>query len=163
MGALHHDDFTEQMFKQMPKTMYLRTNGVRHSDDATEREYNLFERDTHKKWISFRARRLPGCCGVLVLYYLRPDKELGSSKQRSVFLETLAMVQRAAGLSKLGMVLMTQTMDSAGDRALDGQPAVGKFVNWKTNNTIRTYVFYTEKPPAPPKPEPKFDDEFGDY
>jgi hypothetical protein len=43
MSALHHDDFTEQMFKQVPKGWYLRTNAVRHSDDQTERDYTFYD------------------------------------------------------------------------------------------------------------------------
>lgn len=165
MGALHHDDFTEQMFKLVPEGMYLRTNGVRHSDDGTEREYHFYERKTHKQWISFRARRLPGCCGVLVLYYLRPDKDLDAKKQRVLFLEVLSMVVLGAGFAKLGTVLMTQTVDSAGDRALvsAGFKPIMPFVNWKTGNSISCWSFVTTKPPAPPKSAPKFDDEYGDY
>lgn len=165
MSALHHDDFTEQMFRACPKGWYLRTNAVRHSDDQTERDYSFFDRDTSEKRITFRARRLPGCCGVLVLYYLRPEKTLDSKTARSLFLTVKELVIKAAGFAKLGQVLMTQTADSAGDAALvsGGHKSLLGFTNWKTKNSIAVYAFGTEKPPAPKPKAPEFDSEYGDY
>lgn len=160
MGAVHHDDFTEQMFKQVPEGMYLRTRAVQYSDDVMEREYMLFARDTHEKWISFRARRLPGCCGVLVVFYLRPTEH--AKKGKEVFMDTFFRIKTAAGLAKLGSVLLTQTKGSLGQELLS-KSSLGhmefSFVNWKTDNEIVGYSFNTTPPPKP-APVRKFDDEW---
>ena len=154
MSAIHHNEFTEQFYKVVPKGQYLRDNKIPYSEDKTEREYTLYN-TKHTKLVSFRARALPGCCGVLVVYYLRPNNlkagllETAEEKQLRVFEETLELIRIAAGKAKFGTLLLTQTESSIGGKT--GYTPVASFVNWKTKNKVLVYQVETPEPPVEAK------------
>jgi branched-subunit amino acid transport protein AzlD len=144
MGAIHATGFTEQLYKRAPGKFYVRDSKVEYSKDETEREYILGDKKSDAE-IRFRARPLPGCCGVLVVYYLRPS---GFKNQTKAFNEALSLIIDAAGKAKFGNVLLTQTVGSLGYQTLND--GIGKFLftNWKTNNQIGVFQFETKAPEA---------------
>lgn len=151
MGAIHASNFTEELYRRVNTGIlrgnYLRDHVLDYSADKTEREYNILDRRS-RGVVSFRARPLPGCCGILVVYYLRPDRN--SKDAQKVFTDTLNLIVEAAGGAKYGAVLLTQTVDSAGHRALSeaaaGPAVTCRFVNFKTGNEIVTYTIATKAP-----------------
>lgn len=150
MGAIHHNQFTEELYKIIPKGMYLRDNSNKYSDDQTERTYRLYNKK-HREIASFRARALPGCCGVLVVYYLRPAPCKRQEDSITVFRDTLEGIVQAAGMAKFGAVLLTQVVGSLGYNALCNNNNSLRFTNWKTDNTVATFQISTKRPEEPPK------------
>ena len=154
MGAIHADNFTEALYKVIQRGYFLRDSEVKYSDDKTERLYDLWRRklvgDKHEKLATFRARALPGCCGVLVVYYLRPT-QVGSAAK--IFNLTFELIRKAAGKAKFGAVLLTQTRPSTGEGILDAKTGGFRsmFTNWKTRNEISTFLFLTEDVDPPKK------------
>lgn len=138
MGAVHVGDFSEQMFRAIPATYYVRVE-LPYSDDRTERTFIVWHRsligNKHTKFATFRARALPGCCGVLCIYYLRPTST--GKGARGDFLKALGWIEKAAALAKYGSVLLTQTMGTTGQEAL-GEP-LHTFTNHKTGNVLALY------------------------
>jgi hypothetical protein len=151
MSAIHATGFTEQLFRVVGRGLfrglYLR-HGKPYSQDSTEEQYELYDK-RHNKVVTFRARPLPGCCGVLVVYYLRPDRS--AKDPQKVFTDTLALIVEAAGKAKFGAVLMSQTADSAGFAALYAQQHGSQFTNWKTNHRVGVFVLETAAPVEEPK------------
>lgn len=156
MSAIHPNSFTEALFKEVQalswQRYYLRVETLGYSDDKTERSYVLVDKLSGKAACTFRARPLPGCCGVLVVYYLRP----AVSSNISFFKKTLRLIEKAAGRARYGCVLLTQTDASAGYTAMDSAPQWA-FVNWKTNNGVGVFLRAVGK--TAPKPAPDFNGE----
>jgi hypothetical protein len=153
MGAIQAVGFTDQLYhvvgRGLFRGLYLRTAPLPWSEDKTEQSYTLHNKK-HEPVVSFRARPLPGCCGVLVVYYLRPSRD--SKEPQKVFTDTLNLIVEAAGLAKFGSVLLTQTVDTAGSAATAAMAKPSAFfTNWKTNNRIGLFVLETKAPEAEPK------------
>lgn len=148
MGATHAQNFTEVLYGLVNRGIlrgnYLRDKVLDYSADKTEREYMIFDRKG-RLVVGFRARPLPGCCGILVVYYLRPGSAV--KEPQKVFTDTLDLILEAAGLSKIGSVLLTQTVDSLGFKALASstQPRA-LFTNWKTSNNVGVFMLETAAP-----------------
>lgn len=158
MAAIHAENFTDELYKRV-NTGILRGNYLRHrtltySDDKTERQYSIYNR-RGRLVVEFRARPLPGCCGVLVVYYLRPAHD--AKEPQKVFTDTLSLIAEAAGLAKFGSVLLTQTQDSSGFRAFTSSgwhsdlPVQPEFTNWKTGSRVSVFMILTKAPPEAPK------------
>jgi len=145
MGAIHANTFTNELYRNIPRGNYLRDKRA-YSEDQTERVYKIYNK-RHEEVVSFRARPLPGCCGVLVVYYLRPNSSSRKSNTET-FQETLTLIVRCAGLAKFGNVLLTQTTGSAGYDTLVSSGSSFKFTNWKTRNDVVTFQITTTPPPA---------------
>ena len=159
MAAIHATGFTEQLFRVLPKNVYLRTS-TPYTDDKTETQYDVHDRKTHGKIVTFRARQMPGCCGVLVVYYLRPVGSMRKTGRffarmpEDVFLEYAELIIKAAGLAKNGQVIFTQIVESAGAKTLQklclgDKYCRSEFTNWKTNSKVYTFLFLTEQPKKP--------------
>jgi len=143
MGAIHSTNFTENLYANIGWRWKLRDRDMgKYSDDQTEREYSIYNLQ-NKRVVVFRARALPGCCGVLVVYYLRPS-EIGSAM--GTFKKTLKLIMKAASKAHFGLVMLTQTVDSTGDTILKAMSTPVTWTNWKTKNNINTYQLTTEKP-----------------
>lgn len=152
MGAIHNEGFTDKLYESVPKGWQLRDFPV-YSDDKTEREYRLRRKGFYG--INFRARALPGCCGVLVVYYLRP-----ANNKPFTFRATLRWIVKCAGQTKFGAVMLTQTDGSLGLKALSYKQEYtpsAVFKNFKTGNGVAVYVIDTEY--KAPKKKLKFEDE----
>jgi hypothetical protein len=157
MSAIHANEFTEQLYKLAGKKIYIRDNADSYSGDKTERCYSIYDKKTNKKIIVFRARPLPGCCGVLVVYYLRPQG--GTSAQGiQVFKSTLmSLIVPAAGNAKFGAVMLSQVDGSLGDSAMSISALSSNFVNHKTAHSVHIYCIHTVY--IAPKTKPKFEEE----
>jgi hypothetical protein len=158
MGAIHAIGFTEQMHIVLPGSMYLRSTNYDKADDRTEYSYTVMNKKTGKSVATFRARPLPGCCGVLVVYYLRPSVDKTAEK---VFGSLVVLILKAAGQAKFGQVIFTQANGSTGAKILSvfGSRIVAHFTNWKTKNGILTFLFSTVPPKETVKKRPTFDGE----
>jgi hypothetical protein len=130
--------------------MFVQDAELKYSDDKTEREYTVGIKGVSSNVLTFRARPLPGCCGVLVAYYIRPS-HLKAAQQERLFKQTVEWIIEAASYAKFGAVLFTQVADSNGAKMLTGAVKEGvvtnNFTNWKTGNELRAYVALTPKPP----------------
>jgi len=153
MGATHTNSFTDAMFcavnKGFLRGMYLRVENFR--VDTTEREFKLISKK-QKEIIRFFARPLPGCCGVLVVSYLRPGN--AEKDPEKVFAATLQLIVKAAGDAKFGTVQLTQVGNSTGYNALRDELHIlptYTFTNYKTGNTVGVFFLGTEAPPPEPK------------
>ena len=153
MGRQHVDDFGDKLYANCSVFTYIRDR--RRYEDSKARSYTLYSRRTGKSFVSFVAQRLPGCCGVLVIYYLRP---VNIKNAAAVFKDTLKQIVKAAGQAKYGAVLLTQTHASCGFTALTAVESVLNFTNWRTGNRICTYLINTDAPKERPK-APVFDGE----
>jgi|SRR5271157_810740 len=139
MGAIHANEFTECLYKEIGLLKYLRDNSLEYSDDKTERQYTIFSRCSNPI-VNFRARPLPGCCGVLVVYYLRPTQTKNSLK---VFRATLSLIVKAAGKAKFGLVILSQTINSPIYDILKNAHLTTQFTNWKTKNQVGIFTIKT--------------------
>lgn len=153
MSVTHDETFTEKLFQACPRNMYVRDFKVE-SEDKTERSYTFYSRKGVRIG-SFRARRLPGCCGVLAVYYLRPSTN-DPKQAKATFQRLLSVITNAAQAALYGAILLTQTAGSTGQMALSelaGAAGVNTstFRNWRTNNTVITYVIHTADPRKPEK------------
>jgi hypothetical protein len=163
MGIYHAVGFTEQIHR-LSKKHYCKDEQW-NKEDLSEREYKLESRKDGNIIASFRARALPGCCGVLVVYYLRPGvtkRGLFHQSAESIFKETLELIIQAAGKAKFGAVLLTQTLNSTGAKVLGEMLGchIETFTNWKTKNKVSTYLFPTvHKATKPPVKGPTFNGE----
>lgn len=159
MSAQHSEDFSEKFYQRCPLFKHVRDERVAYSDDKTERSYTIYDRKFNRL-CAFRARRLPGCCGVLVIYYLRPT----TTKERAaiaVFQKTLEWIRLAAGDAKYGAILLSQVVGSAGYEALEAARMANQasdLTNHRTKNRLRVYLIETIPPKEPkaPKARPNF-------
>lgn len=142
MGAIHAENFSDGLHRTAPKKYYVRSLKLDYSDDKTERKYTVKEMKTGNTVATFNARPLPGCCGVMVVYYLRPV-----SKIVKTFREILAWIDKAASVAKYGAVVFTLTDGEIADE-LRACPlfALNTFVNHKTGNQIQMFTFNTKAP-----------------
>lgn len=151
MGAIHATGFTEQMHRVMPAGFYLKDKSPIYDNtaDKTEVEYTVFVKRSGTKLLSFRARPLPGCCGVLVVYYLRIEH--GIKDPVRVFEAFVQLILTAGSRAKFGQLIFTQTSESAGERSLMKLSTrfCSLFTNWKTGNLINTILVPTAKPEEP--------------
>lgn len=110
MSAIHANKFTEKLYL-LKGPGYLREFKIPYSDDATEKEYIYYQEG--EKLISFRARPLPGCCGVLVVYYVRPASKIDNPQ--ALFTATIKVILEAAKKAEYGCVQMSllETSDEA--------------------------------------------------
>jgi hypothetical protein len=161
MSAIHPNDFTEALYKRVSSSRYfLQVDSREFSDDKTEVNYVLRNRktlfnDKNSTIATFRARPLPGCCGVLVVYYLRPTD--GKAK---TFSSVFSLILKCAGDAKYGAVLMSQRYHSIGHTCLKAVPrqmTFHEFVNPKTKNLITMFQCMTDY--VAPKSKPVFQGE----
>lgn len=157
MGAIHATGFTDKMYRVLPKSVYLKDSAVEHSADKTERLHEVFSTKTHDSILSFRVRPLPGCCGVLTVYYLRPS---GKNKV-TTFKKWVLIILKAAGLARFGQVIFTQKAASEGADVLSRLPSGVRvpFTNWKTKNAVETFLFPTVEPKSKLRKTPTFSGE----
>jgi H+/gluconate symporter-like permease len=159
MGAIHATGFTEQMHAVLPGNVYLKATNYEQAEDKTEYSYTIIRKSTQTTFATFRARPLPGCCGVLVVYYLRPSYKNPKTAEKT-FKDVAEMIIDAAGRARFGQVIFTQTVASSGERVLNSMKMNGivMFTNWKTGNKVCTITFQTHEPPKA-KTIPNFDGE----
>lgn len=147
MAAIHAENFTDELYQRVNTGIlrgnYLRNRVLTYSDDKTERQYSIYGRKGGLV-VEFRARPLPGCCGILVVYFLRPAHD--AKEPQKVFTDTLALIMEAAGMAKFGCVLLTQATESEGYKALNDGMGKFLFTNWKTSNKIAVFHFETKAP-----------------
>lgn len=110
MSAIHANKFTEKLYL-LKGPGYLRDFKLEYSDDATEHGYAYYKEG--EQLISFRARPLPGCCGVLVVYYVRPSSK--AENPQDLFTATIRVILEAAKHADYGCVQMSlvETSDEA--------------------------------------------------
>ena len=157
MGAHHAEKFTEQLVLNPPFGTFWRERPSDWDEDKTERIYKQYSILKKECIVEFRARMLPGCCGVLVVYYLRPQR---AKNQVKIFKQTLATIIKVAAQTKYGAVMLTQTAGSLGYQALFDYPnmsSIPDFINGKTRNYVGVFVIPTGY--VPPILKPKFDGE----
>lgn len=139
MGAIHEDGFTIELYKRpIPDGTHLRDWPVSYSDDKTEHEYALCDM-TGKRLVTWRARLLPGCCGILTVYYLRPNSDQTLAKAQLWYEKTVELIIAAAHVAKLGMIIMSLLGTSQpAIKALEKQGfcLTQTFVNGKTGHNV---------------------------
>src|SRR5487761_1132826 len=93
MGAQHAETFTEKLVLNPLLGTFWREKLPNYSDDKTERiykQYSILKKDCI---VEFHARQMPGCCGILVVYYLRPQRVKG---QINIFKSTIEQIVKIA-------------------------------------------------------------------
>jgi hypothetical protein len=149
MAAIHTQGFEEELYARPPLAgCHLRAGEVKYSDDKTEREFSYWNK-ARQKVVSFRARPLPGCCGTLVVYYLRPSTRLSLKKQARVYQQTMSRILAAAHAAKYGQLMMTLLLESEEARlALETleerdlyELAFESYENGKTGNEVVVYMW----------------------
>lgn len=147
MGAVHTNAFTEKFYvSPLPRfrkeNLILRDEPVSYSDDKTEHGYSLsyvpITGEKLKPVISFRARPMPGCCGVLMVYYLRPSNVPDAKEAEELYKDTLKAICYAAKAADYGMVCMSllATSVSAMNILLAEGFTEDRFINGKTGNEV---------------------------
>jgi len=149
MSALHESNFTNQLYL-VKGPGQLRVSSDHYSADKTEKIYAYYKKDN--ELVSFRARPLPGCCGVLVVYYVRPKEFKGKIFKRTskeIFTQTIKAVLEAAKAGKYASVLMTLLVSSnEAEEVLEyaGFYASNGMRNAKTGNLLRVFTKDLEQP-----------------
>lgn len=145
MGAIHVDEFTRKLYLEPLPVFeggdetygtHLRVEKQEYGD-TTEQLYELWSGD--KQVVSFRARALPGCCGVLVVYYLRPSRTLSVEQATKLYTETVEIIVRAAVKAKYGAIEMTLLATSKAALNILNQThgfAMLPFINGKSGNEV---------------------------
>jgi uncharacterized protein (DUF362 family) len=80
---------------------------------------------------------LPGCCCVLVIYYIRPN-EINENKNKKTFKFMIKIFEKIAAELKVGLLQFSQVNNSIGYDVLIKERGYNiiNFVNGKTNNEI---------------------------
>ncbi|MDE1766612.1 MAG: hypothetical protein KGI27_10140 [Thaumarchaeota archaeon] len=133
MGAVHANNFTSELYL-IKGPGQLRVSPVKYSDDSTEYQYEYWKVGAKpKRLISFRARPLPGCCGILVVYYVRPDggRESWYSTMIAVF-----DAAKKAGYATLMLSLLQSSQEALEDLQKAGYILSKPMVNKKTGNPL---------------------------
>lgn len=141
MGAVHANNFTEALYL-VKGPGQLRVESIKYSDDKTEMTYEYWKVSTgllakSSPLISFRARPLPGCCGILVLYYVR----LRTVDKGEIFAKTIEAAVTAAkqaGYASIIMSLLDSSKDAIGIVTSKGFNSSTPMVNKKTDNAVVT-------------------------
>lgn len=150
MGAVHANGFTEKLYAVASSKHLIRDAAVPYSDDKTEHGYTFgYVKDGQlANSISFRARPMPGCCGVLVVYYLRPNSTLEAKEAARLYKETVGLILEAAKAAKYGMVAMSLLSNShQAIKILREQNFTDcSFINGKTGNGVVMLLKNLEQP-----------------
>ena len=159
MRAVHASSFTLELINKLVRfngsLNFWRVGSVDYSLDKTEIQYTLHSTKDATCICTFNARPLPGCCGVLVVYYLRPDTRMKEAKQKKLFQKVFSAILLAAGRAEFGLVMMTQTKGSFGASILTKCNSYEfEFVNPKTGHAVVTYQI-----PIPPVAKKRFSEE----
>jgi len=148
MGANHDFNIENQLHWTTPKNWRIRTKFSAHDGDKTQLEVSIVRGVGGRSIGSVKIRELAGCCGVLVVYYLRPNeaKEVRAIKSFQAIHLWIAKAAKKAGY---GALMYTQTSGSIGYKALTDITKVhvepnGAFVNGKTGNIVSAF-FWTLK------------------
>lgn len=163
MGVEYENRFKQAIRRHMPNTQYVvckeKTIG-----DIEETEYYVYSKLDlveigGRSWQAarFKTRPMPGCCGVLLVYYLVPTK--GREEVVPELVETIGIAAQAAGY---GMLMFTQKLKSPLCGILEKADYLNTpFINGKTGNKLNVYLkVLAQKPKEPPKP--RYDDEWDD-
>jgi hypothetical protein len=156
MGNNHRSEFEEYFKRNLPNGMDCAVREPLKDDtDRVMRTYRIFNRKTRNHVASFNARQMPGCCGILCVYYLRPIGQ--PAIQTKVFSQFVSLIVKAAEQSEFGTVMFTQVIDSIGYNILKlivdktGKPAsIHTFTNWKTKRRVSVFAIDTEAPIVKP-------------
>jgi hypothetical protein len=134
MGAKHSDTFTDHLQRVVPDGFYLNwTKPTQYDEDKVLRKYDVIVKADGGTAISFSARTLPGCCGVLTVFYLNIQRDATIEKA----LAWLGMLKEAASNAGYGSMLMSLHSNSPLAGALKENGWVSApFLNHKTGNNI---------------------------
>src|SRR5208337_2425469 len=145
MGIQHTSEFTSKLH-QISKKYYVIAEERWNKEDVGETLYTFHSHADGSIVGRFQARVMPGCCGILLVYYLRAN----GKKAVDRFSELFTLIQKAASAAKFGATLYTQVVDSQGysillkieANTLEGENA-DFFTNHKTGNEIKVFLFPT--------------------
>ena len=156
MGAVHVSDFTEQLYL-VKGPGQLRVDQVKYSEDKTEVSYSYWKlpgklvKSKLAELISFRARPLPGCCGILVVYYVRPRVVKDGPALFSATMDSIINAAKAAGYASVLMSLLETSKEALATVTGKGFSSTVPMINRKTHNGVVTLQLDLKQEPVKTK------------
>ena len=150
MGYTHNTGFETAVNQVLPGRMYA---VFQHCEKMPQQsEVVLYTKGNGHTYARFMAQSLPGCCGVLVLYYV---EGYGRTQQTTLkrAVDCVDVVCKAAKRAKYGCVLMTQRVDSAIVAVLPQElwRSAPVFVNGKTDRKLVMLYHLIDYVAPPPR------------
>lgn len=135
MGVTHTEKFSDHLQRALPDGFYLDwSKPDTYAEDKVLRKYNIKSKEDGQTYAAFSARPLPGCCGVLTVFYLT----LGDKATIETALKWLDVISTAGSDAGYGSLLMTLFAASPLAKTLASTSGwqSAQFTNHKTSNVL---------------------------